>query len=86
MYKRQVLSITENASFMVILYEVTSALATVGLSMGLTPELTEIGKIIIIVLMYLGRIGPITMILAFTMKKRKMKNNIKMPEEKIMVG
>ena len=48
------------------LYEVVSALATVGLSRGLTPSLDVVGRIIIIVCMYLGRIGPISMALFFT--------------------
>ena len=48
------------------LYEVVSALATVGLSRGLTPELDFGGRLIIIVSMYLGRIGPISMAIFFT--------------------
>lgn len=47
------------------LYEVVSALATVGLSRGLTPSLDAIGRILIIVAMYLGRIGPISMAIFF---------------------
>ena len=48
------------------LYEVVSALATVGLSRGLTPTLDVGGRLIIIICMYLGRIGPISMALFFT--------------------
>ena len=82
-----VLSITEQADdFMMILFEVTSALATVGLTLGLTPELTDIGKVIIILLMYMGRIGPISMAIAFTIKRQRAANCIKLPEENIMVG
>ena len=47
------------------LYEVVSALATVGLSRGLTPKLDDAGRIIIIISMYLGRIGPISMAIFF---------------------
>ncbi len=82
-----VLSLTEHAdSFMVILFEVTSALATVGLSLGITAELNILSKILIIILMYIGRIGPISMAIAFTIKRRKAGNGVKLPDENIMVG
>lgn len=71
-------------NFIDILYEVTSALATVGLSRNFTGTLNVIGKFIIIVTMYLGRIGPITMMLAFTMKRAKGLRTL--PEEKVLVG
>ncbi|MCR1960942.1 potassium uptake protein [Thomasclavelia cocleata] len=60
-----ILSISENAPFIDIMFEAVSAFATVGLSASLTPSLTGIGKIIIIILMYIGRIGPITLIISF---------------------
>ena len=46
-------------------FEVTSAIATVGLSRDVTPGLNVIGKVIIILCMYLGRVGPITMFMFF---------------------
>ena len=52
------------------LYEVISALGTVGLSRGLTPHLNSAGRIIIIISMYLGRIGPISMAVFFAKEKR----------------
>lgn len=67
-----------------ILYESTSALATVGLSRSFTGSLNLIGKLIIIVTMYLGRIGPITMMLAFSLKKAKGLRSL--PEDKVLVG
>lgn len=67
-----------------IIYESTSALATVGLSRSFTGSMNLIGKSIIILTMYLGRIGPITMMLAFTMKKAKGVRAL--PEEKVLVG
>ncbi|WP_032121567.1 TrkH family potassium uptake protein [Clostridium amazonitimonense] len=80
-----ILSITEvGASFEYLLYEVTSAFATVGLTLGLTTKLSAIGKILIILTMYCGRVGPMTVALALTNKKSN--NAIKYPEEKIMVG
>lgn len=71
-------------NFLDILYEATSALATVGLSRNFTGTLNFIGKAIIIITMYLGRIGPITMMLAFTMKKSKGLRTL--PEEKVLIG
>ena len=59
------LSIVERADFLDTLYECVSALATVGLSRGITAQLGTVGKIIIIVTMYIGRIGPISLALFF---------------------
>ncbi|THF76931.1 TrkH family potassium uptake protein [Cohnella fermenti] len=58
------LSVTENHTFMGVLFESTSAFATVGLSTGLTPELTDAGKLILILLMFMGRLGPFTLFYA----------------------
>lgn len=60
-----VLSVSENAEFIDLVFEVFSAFATVGLTTGPTPNLTVVGKVIIIIMMYIGRIGPITMVLLF---------------------
>ena len=67
------------------LYEVVSALATVGLSRGLTPRLDTVGRLIIIVSMYLGRIGPISMAIFFT-KGIDNGNKIRHAEGKFYVG
>ena len=63
-----ILSISEDAPFIDIIFEAISAFGTVGLSASLTPSLTAIGKIIIMILMFVGRIGPITMIISFARK------------------
>jgi trk system potassium uptake protein TrkH len=55
------LSMTEGALFETILFEALSAMGTVGLSMGLTGELSELGKLIIILLMFAGRVGFVTL-------------------------
>lgn len=60
-----VLAITEPAPLEVILFEIVSALGTVGLSAGVTGELSGIGKVTVIVLMFLGRLGPLTLVVAF---------------------
>lgn len=72
------------ADFMTCLYEVASALGTVGLSKNLTPSLSVLGKIIIIISMYIGRVGPITMAVGFNIKSKK--TLIEFPEEDILVG
>lgn len=80
-----ILSITEvGATFEYILYEVTSAFGTVGITLGLTTKLSFIGKILIILTMYCGRVGPMTVILALANKKSS--SSIKYPEDKILVG
>ncbi|WP_296113769.1 TrkH family potassium uptake protein [uncultured Anaerococcus sp.] len=79
-----ILTITENSGLVDILYETVSALATVGATRGLTPELTSIGKVLITICMYLGRLGPMTMAFAFGMKDKK--NLIRYPESFISIG
>lgn len=62
------LATTEDAAFLTILFEATSAFGTVGLSMGLTGELTLTGKLTIIFLMFIGRLGPLTLTYALAPK------------------
>ena len=78
------LAITESAPLVDILYETVSALATVGASKGITPHLTDAGKNLITLCMYLGRIGPMTMAFAFGMKAKK--SLIRYPESFISIG
>lgn len=59
------LCLTERQDFLKLVFEASSALGTVGLSMGITSDLTWIGKIVVILLMFVGRVGPLTMGLAF---------------------
>ncbi|MGF0108285.1 MULTISPECIES: TrkH family potassium uptake protein [unclassified Clostridium] len=80
-----ILSYTEvGASFIDLLYEASSALGTVGLTLGLTPKLSSLGKIFIMIMMYLGRVGPLTVMLALTRKRKK--SGYKYPEGKILIG
>ena len=79
------LSSVTNANALDILYETVSATATVGLTRNLTSSLDSIGKIIIILTMYLGRVGPISLAVAFN-KKRKNQNIVRNPIEDISVG
>lgn len=78
------LSTVHEAPFIDILYETVSATATVGLTRGITPELNDIGKLIIIGTMYLGRVGPISLALALGGSSRHVA--IKNPVEDISVG
>ncbi|WP_409228116.1 TrkH family potassium uptake protein [Gudongella sp. SC589] len=64
------LTITESKNFLDVLFEATSAFATVGLSRGITSELTGLGKVIIIGTMYAGRVGPLTMAYAIGYNKK----------------
>lgn len=78
------LSFIEEANFLDLLFETTSAFATVGLSRSLSPNLTNIGKIIISLTMYAGRVGPLTMAFAFAQKERV--ENYRYSEGNITVG
>lgn len=81
-----ILSFTETFEFMDILFEVVSAYGTVGVTLGITPSLSLIGRIVIIIAMFIGRLGPITIAVALTIKQNRNKANVKYPEEKILVG
>lgn len=67
------LTIFENHSFIDLLFETVSSLSTVGLTRDITSSLKNISKIIIAITMYLGRVGPMTLVLAFSNKKSKKK-------------
>lgn len=75
---------TNQHDFFKCLFETTSALGTVGLSLGITPTLTTFGKIIIIFCMFIGRIGPASFIMMLMLKEKK--SVVDYPEEKIIIG
>ena len=85
-----VLSVTETipktSGIEYIAFEVFSAFGTVGLTMGLTPDLTLIGKLVIISLMYIGRVGIMTVVFSLLVKANRAEANYKYPEESIMLG
>ncbi|PGZ95970.1 potassium transporter TrkH [Bacillus pseudomycoides] len=78
-----ILSITEQAPLIMSAFEVFSAFGTVGLTMGLTTKLTIIGKIVIIFMMFFGKMGPLTFAFSFARRKR---TKIKYPNEDLLTG
>lgn len=70
--------------FLPVLFETVSAFGTVGLSLGHTPELTDWGRLILSVLMFMGRVGPLT--LALAIGRREQREHYHYAEENIMVG
>nr|WP_276578988.1 TrkH family potassium uptake protein [Bacillus paralicheniformis] len=78
-----ILNMTEPKPFLAILFEVVSAFGTVGLSMGITADLSPIGKMLIVFIMFLGKLGPLT--LAFSLARPE-KENIRYSSEDILTG
>ena len=74
-----------NKNLLDLVFEVFSAFGTVGLSRNLTPSLADISKFILIVTMFVGRIGPLTIALALSKSKMK-EENISRPQENILIG
>lgn len=74
---------SQTGGFLTVLFEAVSAIGTVGLSAGLTPQLDTAGKLIITILMYVGRVGPLSVALAFG-EPRKV--TIEYPTTRIIVG
>ena len=78
------ISVIENLPIGLCLFETASAVGTVGLTLGITPELGCVSQVILIVLMFLGRVGGLTLIYATLSQKNR--NLSKLPQEKITVG
>ncbi len=79
-----VLTFTENAPLLKLLFEVTSAFGTVGLSTGITPALSPAGKAALIATMFAGRVGSLTLIMALALQKRN--GTVQYPTAKVMIG
>ena len=71
--------------FLSIFFEVVSAFSTVGLSLGVTPYLTAAGKLSLIALMFIGRVGPLTLALAIG-QKRQVEGKIEYPDGRVLIG
>lgn len=79
------LFLTDGFAFEDTLYEIVSAVATVGLSRGITGQLSDLGKLVVIAVMYIGRTGPITVAFLFFTGKNHAAA-VELPESKIMIG
>lgn len=80
-----ILALEKNGVFINVLYEVTSAFGTVGLTTGITPALSKLSKMLLVMMMFFGRVGPLTFAIALSLRARK-NANIIYPEGKITVG
>ena len=72
------------AKFVQIVFEAVSAFGTVGLSTGLTPQLTPAGKVVVIILMFVGRLGPIWLLTA--LQSWQMEPHYRIPEDDLPLG
>jgi trk system potassium uptake protein len=79
-----VMALFENHEFSALLFEAFSAFGTVGLSRGITPELSNVSKVALILTMFGGRIGPLTLMVALA--RRKEADVLHYPEENILIG
>ena len=75
---------TEGQAFMTTTFEVFSALGTVGLSLGMTGLLSPAGRVIIVILMFVGRLGPLT--LAGSLVGSAREPRVRLPRGRIMIG
>lgn len=79
-----IISIIEPFSMLHILFEVTSAFGTVGLSLGITEDLSDLSKSILMILMFIGRVGVITFL--FTFRKKSHSDAYHYPKERMIIG
>ena len=79
-----VLTISEDFTFLQLLFETVSAFGTVGLSTGITPDLSVAGKVVIITTMFVGRLGPLALILALI--ARQQTRSYRYPLENVRIG
>ena len=78
------LTYTEHIEMRRLLFETISAFGTVGLSTGITGDLSPIGRVLITIMMFIGRLGPLTM--AFALMSNRKEARVKYAEEKILIG
>lgn len=81
----EVMEAPKSFSAIDIIFESVSALGTVGISAGITPDLSAISKTVLAITMFIGRVGPISLIVALTLRKKSKINSI-LPDGKIIVG
>lgn len=81
-----IILVIEDKPMINVLYEVTSAFGTVGLTTGLTPDLHYASKLLLILMMFIGRVGPVSFALALAVKSHKNDSDIIYPEGRVIVG
>ncbi|ASS70836.1 TrkH family potassium uptake protein [Bacillus atrophaeus] len=79
-----ILTITEKHSLLELLFEVCSAFGTTGLSLGITADLSDIGKCVIMVVMFIGRIGILTFL--YLIGRKEIEANYHYPKERVIIG
>lgn len=79
------ISLIQGAPYLNSAFEVASAMGTVGLSMGLTPGLTVLSRLLLVSLMYLGRVGPLSFSVAF-LTQRRSASKVRYPTADVMIG
>jgi trk system potassium uptake protein TrkH len=73
-------------SFLPLMFEAVSAFGTVGLSMGATPELSAAGRLVVVVLMFVGRVGPLAFFAAVALRTRARPTYVRPAREDVIVG
>ena len=79
-----VLTVTEEFGFLALLFETVSAFGTVGLSTGITPDLSVAGRLIITAVMFVGRLGPLILVLSLTQRQKP--SEYRYPEDEVRIG
>ncbi|MEH6973569.1 MULTISPECIES: TrkH family potassium uptake protein [unclassified Bacillus (in: firmicutes)] len=79
-----ILTATEQHTLLEILFEVCSAFGTTGLSLGITADLSTTGKIVIMILMFIGRIGIVTLL--YLIGRKESEANYHYPKERVIIG
>lgn len=78
-----ILSLTEEASFFAIVFEVIAAFSTTGYSIGVTEQLSMVGKIVIMCMMFIGKLGPLTLVFSLAAPEEK---KVRYPDGRIFIG
>ena len=79
-------SMREAQPFDEVLFETTSAIGTVGLSCNMTPKLNFVSRMIVILLMYAGRVGPLSLTMALARQQLYSEDPVRYPEDRLMIG
>lgn len=77
---------TQNMGFTDVAFEVFSALGTAGLTRGITSDFDVFGKLLVTALMYIGRIGPITLVVAVLNKNNEKNGKLRLPKRRVLIG